>query len=384
VVLVFEDLQWADTGLIDFIDQMLDWSASSPVFILTLARPEMEAGRDGWPAGRRAATTLVLDPLDDGAMRALLDSLVSGLPEDAASRIVAQAEGVPLYAIETVRALADRGALVDRQGRLTLVGELGQLDVPASLSSLLAARIDALDPEERGLVKAMSVFGGSFPRSAAVALGGVPEARVEDLLASLVRKQVLMIRADRLSPDRGQYAFAQSLLRTVAYGLLSRQERKPRHLAAAEHLRRVFANDGEDVAEVIASHYLEAYRAAGDARRRSAAGADATGTAPLRQACRHCRGAGGRRPGIPASRRAERRGARAARAHRGRGANDPSGRLSGGGSRAPRAGGRSAPSSGPRARIGPDGARGRALADQSWPQRGCRGASQRRTCRAQR
>ena len=264
VVLVFEDLQWADAGLLDFIDQLLDWSAASPIFILTLGRPELEAGRDGWPAGRRGATTIALEPLGEAPMRALLASLVDDLPEQAARRIIARAEGVPLYAIETVRALADRGALVERDGRLTLVGDLGELDVPASLSSLLAARLDALDPNERGLVKAMSVFGGSFPRSAAAALGGVPENEVDAVLASLVRKQVLLIRTDRLSPDRGQYAFAQGLLRTVAYGLLSRQERKPRHLAAAEHLRKVFADDGEDVAEVIANHYLEAFRAAGE------------------------------------------------------------------------------------------------------------------------
>ncbi len=264
VSMVFEDLQWADEGLLDFIDSLLDWSASSPIFILTLARPELAAGRSGWPAGRRGATTLVLEPLDDGSMRALLDSLVDGLPERAATRIVEQAEGVPLYALETVRALADRGVLADRDGRLVLVGELGELDVPASLSALLAARLDALEPEERALVKAMSVFGGSFPSSAAAALGDIAGQQLETVLAALVRKQVLMIRADPLSPDRGQYAFAQGLLRTVAYDMLTRQERKPRHLAAAEHLRRVFADDGEDVAEVIASHYLQAYQAAAD------------------------------------------------------------------------------------------------------------------------
>ena len=241
VSMVFEDLQWADEGLLDFIDSLLDWSASSPIFILTLARPELAAGRSGWPAGRRGATTLVLEPLDDASMRALLDSLVDGLPERAATRIVEQAEGVPLYALETVRALADRGVLADRDGRLVLVGELGELDVPASLSALLAARLDALEPEERGLVKAMSVFGGSFPSSAAAALGDIAGEQLETVLAALVRKQVLMIRADPLSPDRGQYAFAQGLLRTVAYDMLTRQERKPRHLAAAEHLRRVFA-----------------------------------------------------------------------------------------------------------------------------------------------
>ena len=154
--------------------------------------------------------------------------------------------------------------LVERDGRLVLGGELDELDVPASLSSLLAARLDALEPVERALVKAVAVFGGAFARSAAAAMSDVPDEQLDAVLASLVRKQVLTIRADPLSPDRGQYAFAQTLLRTVAYEMLSRNERKPRHRAAAEHLRRSFPNDGEDVAEVVASHYLDAYRAAHD------------------------------------------------------------------------------------------------------------------------
>jgi class 3 adenylate cyclase/tetratricopeptide (TPR) repeat protein len=262
VVLVFEDLQWADVGLLDFIEQLLDWSSSSPIFIVTFARPELAAGPEGWPAGHRGATMIRLEPLDDRAMRELLVDLVDELPASATEQIVARAQGVPLYAIETVRALADRGVLTDRGGRLALAGELGELDVPASLSSLLSARLDSLDPAERSLVKAMSVFGGSFPRSAASALGDVPDAELDGVLASLVRKGVLVIRSDRLSPDRGQYAFAQDLLRTVAYELLSRQERKPRHLAAAEHLRSAFPADGEDVAEVIAGHLLDALRAA--------------------------------------------------------------------------------------------------------------------------
>ncbi len=262
VVLVFEDLQWADDGLLDFIEHVLDWSAESPIFILTLARPDFAAGREGWPGARRGATLLDLEPLNDEVMGELLDGLVDSLPAPARQQIIGRAEGVPLFAVETIRALAGRGVLGDREGRLALVGDLGDLDVPASLGSLLAARLDALEPEERGLVKAMSVLGGAFPIAAAVALGDVPAEKLDDVLGALVRKQVLTIRADPLSPDSGQYAFVQGLLRTVAYGMLSRRERKPRHRAAAEHLRRVFPNDGEEVAEVIASHYLDAYRAA--------------------------------------------------------------------------------------------------------------------------
>ncbi len=122
----------------------------------------------------------------------------------------------------------------------------------------------------------MCVFGGSFSRAAAAALGELPEAELDGALESLVRKQVLSISADPLSPQRGQYNFSQGLLRTVAYEMLSRRERKPRHRASAEYLRRTFPNDGEEVAEVVASHYLDAYRAARDdeeapscARRRS-------------------------------------------------------------------------------------------------------------------
>ena len=101
-----------------------------------------------------------------------------------------------------------------------------------------------------------------------------------------MRKQVLTIRADPLSPDSGQYAFVQGLLRTVAYGMLSRRERKPRHRAAAEHLRRVFPNDGEEVAEVIAAHYLDAYRAALSGSRRAASFAARRMTALRRAAQR--------------------------------------------------------------------------------------------------
>ena len=264
VVLVFEDLQWADEGVLEFIGQLLDWSARSPIFVLTLARPELGARHQGWPAGLRGATLLGLEPLEDAAIRELLADVVEDLPRVASERIVAQAEGVPLYAVETVRSLADRGVLAVRDGRLMLVGEVGELDVPASLGSLLAARIDSLEPVERQLVKAMSVFGGSFTRASAVALGGLDDEGVDVVLNGLVRKQVFAIRSDPLSPDRGQYAFAQGLFRAVAYEMLSRGERKTRHLAAAEHLTGAFRNDGEEVAEAIATHLLAAYRAAGE------------------------------------------------------------------------------------------------------------------------
>ncbi|MGH2862273.1 MAG: AAA family ATPase, partial [Solirubrobacteraceae bacterium] len=264
VVMVFEDMQRADRGLLDFIEQLVDWSAHLPIFVIVLARPELATAHEGWPVGRRGATTVQLDALDSADMRTLVLGLVDDLPEDAVEQIVERAQGVPLYAIETLRSLVDRNALVERNGRLTLTGELGELEVPPTLNALLAARLDALAADERAVVRALSVFGGSFPRPAVAALSEFADPALDAALGGLVRKQVLVVRADPLSPNRGQYSFAQGLLRTVAYESLSRRERTARHLAAAAHLRRAFANDGEEVAEVIASHQLAAYEAAAE------------------------------------------------------------------------------------------------------------------------
>ena len=260
VVLAFEDVQWADDGLLDFVDHLLDWSVA-PIVVIAFARTELAERRPTWVGGRSGVSPIFLEPLPDHVIGDLLDALVSGLPAAVRQRIVAQAEGMALYALETVRALLDQGLLGEEGGRLVVRGEIGEdLAVPASLTSLLTARLDALEPDERVLVKDLAVMGGSFPRAAVSAVSELPEAQLDALLAALVRKQVLAVRADPLSPDSGQYVFAQTLLRSVAYDMLSRHERKPRHLAIATHLRAIA--DGDELAEVIAAHLLDAYRAA--------------------------------------------------------------------------------------------------------------------------
>jgi class 3 adenylate cyclase/tetratricopeptide (TPR) repeat protein len=262
VVLAFEDLQWADSGLLDFVEYLLDWAADSRIFIVTFARPELTELRPGWPAGRRNATSLYLEPLSPRDMAALLGDLVVDLPAELRDRIVERSEGIPLYALETVRSLIDRDVVVPQEGVYRLVGDVGDLDVPSSLMSLLAARLDTLPTDERALVKDLAVLGGSFPRAAVSAVSDLDAAVVDRLLAALVRKEILGVRSDKLSPERGQYVFAQSLLRTVAYDMLSKGERKARHLLVAAHLRSAFENDGEDVSEVIAAHYRDALLAA--------------------------------------------------------------------------------------------------------------------------
>ena len=134
--------------------------------------------------------------------------------------------------------------------------------MPDSLHALLAARLDALDPGVRRLVTDAAVLGASFPAEALIAVSQQDEPTVRVALAELVHREVLAVSADPLSPERGSYQFAQQMLRQVAYDTLSRRDRKTRHLAVAAHLRAAFAGDGEEVADVIARHYLDALTAA--------------------------------------------------------------------------------------------------------------------------
>ena len=137
--------------------------------------------------------------------------------------------------------------------------------VPDSLHALLAARLDALDPDVRRLVTDAAVLGTSFPAEALIAVSSLDEQAVRAALGELVRREVLSVSADPLSPERGSYQFSQQMLRQVAYDTLSRRDRKTRHLKVAAHLRVAFAGDGEEVADAIARHYLDALNAVPDA-----------------------------------------------------------------------------------------------------------------------
>ena len=263
-VLAFEDMQWADTSLLDFVEHLLEWSRDHPLFVVTLARPELVDRRPTWGAGQRNFTSLYLEPLSQDAMHALLDGLVPGLPTRLRDQILARAEGVPLYAVETVRMLLDRNLLVQDGAVYRPTGEIEALEVPETLQALIAARLDGLTSEERRLLQDGAVLGKTFTKGAAEAVSGLRPAELEALLSSLVRKEVLGVQSDPRSPEHGQYGFLQDLVRHVAYETLSKRDRKARHLKAANYLEHAFV-DVDEVAEVLASHYLSAYEAAPEA-----------------------------------------------------------------------------------------------------------------------
>src|SRR5262249_1874047 len=198
-------------------------------------------------------------------MGALLDGLVPGLPDELRTRILERSQGVPLYAIETVRMLLDRGALVAEGGAYRLTEDVPDLEVPEPLHALIAARLDGLPPEERRLVQEASVLGKTFTRSSLTAVSGSVDEDLQAHLASLVRKELFSIQSDPLSPERGQYGFLQDLVRAVAYETLSRRDRKALHLAVADHLADEWGAEEEEIVEVVASHYVEALQAVPDA-----------------------------------------------------------------------------------------------------------------------
>ena len=258
VMLVFWDLQWADQGLLDFVEHLLVWARTSPIFVLAEARPELFERRPGWGSNVRSTTSIHLEPLPDAEMRRLLSGIAPGLPEQAVRSIVERAEGVPLYAVETIRMLIDRGALVADGAQLALAGELPPLAVPETLHALIAARLDALAPEERTIVTDAAVLGLSFMLPAVEAISGIGGDALAQHLDALVKRQILVLDVDPLSAERGQYRFIQGVVREVAYQSLAKRDRRAKHVAAA----RYYESLGEDeLAGVLASHYLAAYRA---------------------------------------------------------------------------------------------------------------------------
>jgi class 3 adenylate cyclase/tetratricopeptide (TPR) repeat protein len=262
-VLVFEDMQWADASLLDFIEHLLEWSRTLPLFVVTLARPELQERRPGWGAASRNFTSIFLEPLPEEAMHALLEGLVPGLAAELEARILERAEGIPLYAVETVRMLLDRGALVLDGAVYRPTATIEALEVPETLHALVAARLDGLGPDERRVLQDGSVLGKTFTKQALSRLSGFSEPELEPILVSLTRKEVLGVQADPRSPEHGQYGFLQDMLRRVAYETLAKTDRKKRHLAAAAYLEESWGE--HEVVEVVAAHYLDAFELAPEA-----------------------------------------------------------------------------------------------------------------------
>jgi class 3 adenylate cyclase len=258
VLMVFEDLHWADEGLLDFIEELVERSTGSPILVLALARPEILTRRADWGASRRRSLLMHLSRLEESAMRELVAGLAPGIPEDLVGRIAERTAGVPLHAVEFVRMLINSGELVAADGAFEFQGVPGELAIPDGVSAIISARLDRLSPEEASLIQDASVLGLSFTLGGIAALHSKTPGEIEPTLRSLVRSDVLEMDENPRSPERGQYRFVQSLIKEVAYGRLPKTDRVSRHLEVARHTEEL--NDPE-LAGVIASHYASAAEA---------------------------------------------------------------------------------------------------------------------------
>jgi tetratricopeptide (TPR) repeat protein len=263
IILVFEDLQWADPGLLDFIEYLAHWSRHHPILVMTLGRPELLDARPTWGAGLPHFTAMHLDRLGDDAIDALLANLAPGLSPKIAGLVRQRADGVPLYAVEMARMLMERGdgsvpgnAATKAPGTAPATA----IEIPESLHALLAARIDALPAPERSLLLTAAVLGRRFRPDALAVLAGWDRATLGSAVRALVRREFLAVDDEPRSPGRGQLSFVQELVREVAYHTLSRRERRTLHLAVIEYLE---ALGDADLVEPIAEHLLAAHAAAG-------------------------------------------------------------------------------------------------------------------------
>ncbi len=256
-VLVFEDLHWADEALLAFLEHLAEWSEDVPLLILCTARPELYERRPGWGAGQRNAHTINLSPLSDEETAELVSALAARrlVQPQLRDAILERAGGNPLFAEEFVRLLVDRGLAA------------GEGALPETVHALIAARLDTLPPERKSLLQDAAVVGKVFWSSTVAQIAGLDQSEVELALHDLTRKE--LVRPARTSSMEGEteYAFLHLLVRDVAYGQIPRAERVRRHRAAAAWIERKGGERVEDLAEVLAHHYLQALEladAAGD------------------------------------------------------------------------------------------------------------------------
>jgi class 3 adenylate cyclase/tetratricopeptide (TPR) repeat protein len=257
-VLVFEDLHWADSGMVEFISELVERSTKSQIFVVTLSRPDILDRHPNWGSQHRSSIAIRLPPMSGSEMHQMITEYLPGLDHDVVDRLAERAAGFPLYAVEMVRMLTASGELVEEDGRYRYGGDAAVIAFPESLHAVIGARLDRLDATEQSLLQDGAVLGQTFSLDGLAQLRGDAKEALEGQLGRLIQREILDLEDDPRSPERGQYGFVQSLIREVAYNRLPRQERRAKHVAAAEYLSTL---GDPELAGVIAGHYMGAYEA---------------------------------------------------------------------------------------------------------------------------
>jgi DNA-binding SARP family transcriptional activator len=241
LVVAFEDIHWADETLLTFIDHLVQHAADVPLLVLCTARPELLEAHATWGAGRRNATSLLLQPLSEADTGRLLHAL---LGREAAPETIRRAGGNPLYAHELARLVADPGS------------EAGP--IPASLQAVIAAHLDALAPDLKVVAANAAVVGEVFWPGVVGEIGGLDAAIVATRLHRLVATEVVRRRRRSAVAGEDEYEFLHVLVRDVAYGQIPRRDRIAKHRAAAAWIEQLAEGRPTAHAELASHHYVEA------------------------------------------------------------------------------------------------------------------------------
>lgn len=262
VVLILDDIHWAEHALLDLAEHLADWTRDAPLLLICLARQELLDLRPGWGGGKKHATTLTLEPLSDGESRELLVNLLGDLQlgSDLGSKISTAAEGNPLYVEEMVGMLIDNGDLIRADTGWAASGNLSAISVPPTIQALLAARLDGLTRPERSVIERGAVEGKIFHRSA------VAELAPDDIRGSVPDQLRSLSRKELVQPDRSDFAgdaafrFRHLLIRDAAYSAMPKEARADLHARFARWLTRMSADHIAEYEEILGYHLEQAYR----------------------------------------------------------------------------------------------------------------------------
>ena len=262
LVVVIDDLHWAEPLLLDLIEHLADWTRDAELLLVCIARPELLEVRSGWGGGKLNATSILLEPLAGDDAAAMMSNLLgdADLPPTARDRILAAAEGNPLFVEEMIGMLIDDGLIRFEDGAWTAVDDLASLTVPPTIQLLLSARLDRLDAEERAVIERGAVEGKVFHT------GAVTSLAPEGLRTSVRPRLMALARKELIRPDRAEFAgedafrFRHMLIRDAAYEAMPKEQRAELHEGFARWLTTVSGDRLSEYQEILGHHLEQAYR----------------------------------------------------------------------------------------------------------------------------
>lgn len=259
LILVFEDVQWAEQGLLDLIEHLAEWSRA-PLLLLCLARPDFRELRPAWGSAAANATAITLAPLTPDDTRRLIGELlaIDDMPETLRGEVVTRAEGNPLYVEEFLRMLIETGRIQRRDGRWVAGATIGAVEVPPTLQGLITARLDRVSSEVKRLLQRASLAGRLFSTDALTALaeGVKPDP---ELIRDAIRRD-LLVEADERALGSGRvFRFRHVLIRDVTYSTLPKAERSRLHDRYGRWLEASLGDRRHEIADIIAFHAEQAF-----------------------------------------------------------------------------------------------------------------------------